>query len=285
VVADAFARVEVDGRPYDVEPFVPGRPLHEGALDEAGRRAVLGWVARGLKALHDREVGHGAVASGVRLVSDGSVRLVGARRGSLDEDAGALEAVALQLWDEIPADVAERLEHGVAAWASGEVGFLPPVEPQEPLVQPHALAGQSFSLGAASPVAASPTVERPAKVQVAMVAGLTLVLGLLAGAMLGGCGPSGPPGPPPEVTVKVPGAIQVSVFCGGDTTYRTEGPNVDTLVFEPGPADTTHCEIEAPLSPVMPLRGTLTLSRAWSYRCDRDGVVLACRDDERPSSE
>lgn len=283
VVADAFAQVELEGVACDVEPYVAGLSLDGAALRDGDRRAVLCWVARGLSALHGRGVGHGAVGSGrVRVGVDGTVRLVGALRGDPAADAHALATLASELWDEIPADVAARLEEGQAAWASAPAGFLPAqTGPEEPVLQAHSLVGQRFALDAPGASAAS---ERPPKVQAAMFAAVTLILGLLAGSFLAGC--SDPPGPPVEVTVHVPGAIQISAHCGGETTYRTQGANQDTLTFQTGVGDTTTCELEAPLSPVMPLRGQLLLSRdSWTYRCDRDGVVLVCHDVEARAKE
>jgi hypothetical protein len=72
------------------------------------------------------------------------------------------------------------------------------------------------------------------------------------------------------VTVEVPGAIAVSVYCGGDETTHVSGTEA-TLT----PSERT-CYVEAPLTPVMPLRGSFSVGSAASYRCERDNVALSC---------
>ena len=76
-----------------------------------------------------------------------------------------------------------------------------------------------------------------------------------------------------SVELHVPGALRLAVYCGGDTTVHQQGPRA-TFVPE-GP----RCRVDAPLSPVMPVRGELELTSARRYTCGRDGVMLACRPD------
>jgi hypothetical protein len=80
-------------------------------------------------------------------------------------------------------------------------------------------------------------------------------------------------GRPSWVTVSVPGAMNVSAYCGGETRFA----DGEQISFSP---EHETCELEAPLSPVMPLRGQLTLSRATAYVCDRKGMDLECRPAE-----
>jgi hypothetical protein len=74
-----------------------------------------------------------------------------------------------------------------------------------------------------------------------------------------------------DISVRVAGAVSISVFCGGEQTWHTDG---DLLTFAP---DGRQCEIEAPLSAVMPLRGTLELEGSKkSYECGRVRMDLVC---------
>ena len=75
--------------------------------------------------------------------------------------------------------------------------------------------------------------------------------------------------PAESYTVKVAGTLRTSVTCG-TTTVHTEGPEARFLA---GPGD---CEVEAMLSPVMPVRGTVSLSEPGSYMCTRVEVDLHC---------
>lgn len=104
-----------------------------------------------------------------------------------------------------------------------------------------------------------------------LAGGAVLMLGLgMGGAMmLPTNAVSQPAGP---ITVTVPGAVSVSVYCGGDETAHGKQGEV---TFTPEGAT---CYVEAPLTPVMPLRGAFELGAANSYRCERDNVELVCRD-------
>ena len=103
----------------------------------------------------------------------------------------------------------------------------------------------------------------PPKVRIAAIAGVA------AGGLLWSS-----PGPrlPPSVELHVPGAISVHVYCGGETFMTAKGV-FDTLTFSP---DGARCDVEAPLSPVMPLRGTLEIGGGDRYRCVRQGIDLIC---------
>jgi len=110
----------------------------------------------------------------------------------------------------------------------------------------------------------------PPKVRGALVGGLLLVLGLASGAFLFGGAGGVPTGP---VTLTVPGAMAVSAYCGGEQTFRSDDAQPDTLTFVPaGP----RCDIEAPLTPSLPLRGVLEVGRGSAYACVRDGLDLVC---------
>jgi hypothetical protein len=74
-----------------------------------------------------------------------------------------------------------------------------------------------------------------------------------------------------RVTITVPGAANLSVYCGGADTEFSDGP---TITFSP---EGTDCDLEAPLSAAMPLRTRLELTGAAEYRCDRTGIDLLCR--------
>ena len=118
--------------------------------------------------------------------------------------------------------------------------------------------------------------EMPPKVRTALVAALTLVLGIAAGAFLW----SGPSDAlPSPVTLFVPGAINIHVYCGGASTFMTDRGEHDSLDFAP---DGASCDVEASLSPVMPLRGSLQLGASARYRCVRQGVDLICGADPAP---
>lgn len=117
--------------------------------------------------------------------------------------------------------------------------------------------------------------DTPPKVKGALFGGLLLVLGLATGAMVfgGRAGPSAPATPSGPITVTVPGAMLVSAFCGSGETARS---STDTLTFVP--AGTT-CDIEAPLTPAIPLRGQLAVGSSDAYRCVRAGLDLVCGVD------
>src|SRR5690349_10565562 len=78
-------------------------------------------------------------------------------------------------------------------------------------------------------------------------------------------------GPPAEVTITVPGAMNLAVYCGGADTHFADG---STITFAPAGAD---CDLEAPLSAAMPLRTRFQLTGASDYQCDRTGMDLVCR--------
>lgn len=72
------------------------------------------------------------------------------------------------------------------------------------------------------------------------------------------------------ITVTVPGALNISLHCGGEETHHANGSSTS---FTP---DGSLCDVEAPLSPVMPLRGQLELTGASAYTCARSGMELSC---------
>ncbi len=93
---------------------------------------------------------------------------------------------------------------------------------------------------------------------------MTLVLGLGAGLMIGGqYAPAG------VVELHVPGAMTVSTFCDGVSTHG-KGTTLRFLARD------VDCDLEVELSPVMPLRGSLSVTEAGHYTCLRDGTVLLC---------
>ncbi|MBX2796022.1 MAG: hypothetical protein KTR31_00095 [Myxococcales bacterium] len=77
--------------------------------------------------------------------------------------------------------------------------------------------------------------------------------------------------PDGRITIRVPGALTLSVHCGGTETTHAKGELVSLVPHSP------HCHIEAPLSPNMPIRSDVTLSGGSRYVCDRDGTELVCR--------
>ena len=72
------------------------------------------------------------------------------------------------------------------------------------------------------------------------------------------------------VTIHVRGAHTLSVYCGGEETVHVRGDEAKLV-----PA-TAHCFIEAPLSPVMPLRGELEIGGRSRVDCDRVNMTLDC---------
>ncbi|MEQ1506106.1 MAG: hypothetical protein ABMB14_27990 [Myxococcota bacterium] len=72
------------------------------------------------------------------------------------------------------------------------------------------------------------------------------------------------------MTLTVPGAMNLAVHCGGDDTYFADG---EQITFVP---DGPRCDVEAPLSPVMPVRGMLDVGRSGGYRCVRKAMELVC---------
>lgn len=77
-----------------------------------------------------------------------------------------------------------------------------------------------------------------------------------------------------EVTLEVEGALNVSAYCGGEDTHFAEG---EALTFVP---EAARCDLEAPLSPQMPLRGQVVLDGGGRYRCDRRDMSLVCQRTE-----
>lgn len=89
----------------------------------------------------------------------------------------------------------------------------------------------------------------------------------LVGALVGGVAvASGSP----SVTLHVPGARTIAVYCGGDGTVHADGTSV---TFDP---ETPHCYLEAPLTAVMPLRGEFHVGGRTEIRCRRDNMRLIC---------
>jgi hypothetical protein len=67
--------------------------------------------------------------------------------------------------------------------------------------------------------------------------------------------------------------MALSVFCG-DTTVHSDGTDIAFLARD------ETCEIEAALSPVMPIRGQVFVTSPGAYRCTRDGTALICAGPE-----
>ncbi len=103
------------------------------------------------------------------------------------------------------------------------------------------------------------------KVRLAGTACVTLLLGLGAGIFLNPLGLASEE----SYQIEVEGTLRMSVTCG-PTTVHQEGSEVRFLA-SPG-----ACEVEAMLSPVMPVRGQVTLAAPGRYRCERVEVDLQC---------
>ena len=107
------------------------------------------------------------------------------------------------------------------------------------------------------------------KVVVAGTSAATLLLGLAAGWMVGGrLGAKDG-----AVDLHVSGAMALTVFCDG-TTVNRDGTDIRFLARD------ESCEIEAALSPVMPIRGQVFVTSPGRYRCSRDGTDLICSGPE-----
>lgn len=74
---------------------------------------------------------------------------------------------------------------------------------------------------------------------------------------------------PTWVTVSVPGAQNVAVYCGGETRFA----DGEQISFSP---EGSHCELEAPLSAAMPLRGRFEIHRNAEIKCARHDMDLTC---------
>ncbi len=75
---------------------------------------------------------------------------------------------------------------------------------------------------------------------------------------------------PAAVTIHVPGARNISVYCGGDQTIHADG---DEVTLEP---TTPHCVLVAPWTAVMPLRGELAVGNRSRVECLRSNLTLRC---------
>ncbi len=103
------------------------------------------------------------------------------------------------------------------------------------------------------------------KVRLAGTACVTLLLGLGAGVFLNPLGLTSEK----AYEIAVEGTLRMSVTCA-TTTVHQEGSSARFLAA-PG-----VCEVEAMLSPVMPVRGQVNLAAPGRYRCERVEVDLQC---------
>lgn len=71
------------------------------------------------------------------------------------------------------------------------------------------------------------------------------------------------------VSLYVPGAMNLAVYCGGETHFA-EGEWIEFL------PESDQCDIEAPLSAVMPVRGRLVIDGSARYQCRRRAMEFIC---------
>lgn len=185
---------------FALTPWVDGEDVdalllrHPEGLPHGLACAIAREVARALdeaRGPDGERVGHGALRNAVVRVSDGVVRVLGFRGVSGDDDLPTLAA----LLDDWLGDADEVLRDGIAAaWtdagsdpAALAVALSPfacaevvlPGQPSAPALREHALVGREIAEAAAA-------LATPPKVQVAAVAAVTLVLGLVSGLLLAG---------------------------------------------------------------------------------------------------
>ncbi|MEM6931518.1 MAG: hypothetical protein AAF602_31600 [Myxococcota bacterium] len=101
----------------------------------------------------------------------------------------------------------------------------------------------------------------------------TVLVAALATVLCGGLGLSvavaQSPAMPAEIVVRVPGARNVSIYCGGDETVHARGSEARIA-----PA-TRQCVLTAPWTPVMPLRGEFEVAGSV-VECRRVNMRLRC---------
>lgn len=72
------------------------------------------------------------------------------------------------------------------------------------------------------------------------------------------------------ISLYIPGAMNLAVYCGGTETHFAEGEWIEFL------PESDECDIEAPLSAVMPVRGRLVLDGSAHYQCRRRAMEYVC---------
>lgn len=194
VVAEE-GRVETSQGRFAVSPWVGGADLDallEGGLPPRARAELLLQAARGLRSAEAAGVAHGALSGAtLRVDPSGTVRLLGFR-GAGASDREELWELGRAGDEDLPSELAALLSAPPASWDEAErrlealIPALPgpalaerAAAPAEVRLHPHALAGAELQ-------EAPPPPPVPARVRVAATAALTLLLGLLAGALLAG---------------------------------------------------------------------------------------------------
>lgn len=193
IVVEEGRIVTPQGR-FAVSPFMGGTDLDallERGLPPRARAELLAQAVRGLKAAHAVGVSHGALSgANIRVDPSGTVRLLGFR-GQGDDDLAELwelirpedeASEALEpLFASMPPSLDEALRRVEALIPSLDGASLAEIaeDPAELVLLAHPLAGAELQ-------EAPPPQPMPAKVRVAATAALTLLLGLLAGFLLGG---------------------------------------------------------------------------------------------------
>lgn len=194
VVAEE-GRVETSHGRFAVSPWVGGSDLDaliERGLPPRARADLLLQAVRGLSAAEAAGVAHGALTgASVRVDPSGTVRLLGFRGAGASDRADLWELVRADAED-LPPELAALLAAPPVSWSEAErrLAALIPRLPGEPLadiaaagaevpLHPHPLVGAELQ-------ETPPPPPMPARVRVAATAALTLLLGLLAGALLAG---------------------------------------------------------------------------------------------------
>ena len=72
------------------------------------------------------------------------------------------------------------------------------------------------------------------------------------------------------ISIYVPGAANLAVYCGGEETHFADGEWIELLPEGP------ECELEGPLSSIMPVRGHLRLDGSARYQCTRRAMEYVC---------
>lgn len=72
------------------------------------------------------------------------------------------------------------------------------------------------------------------------------------------------------VSLHVPGAMNLAVYCGGTETHFAEGEWIEFL------PEGKECDLEGPMSPVMPVRGHFVLDGSARYACTRRAAEYIC---------